>query len=162
MEIDLEKFHEIKKEAEIWYRSIDKVECPVLKRKINFNTKGLKHIKFKAWNKSRSMADQYLRLKFLRLAPAILKKSGTLQEYQETKNFERIDSNSKWKNLMVPVKYCGFIAILDYKYKVKVIVKEIYGGQPYIWSIIPFWKNKINPLTEETKKVFHEGDLEND
>ncbi len=60
-----------------------------------FNVKGLKHIKFKAWNKTRSILDQYLRFKFLRLAPAILEKSGTLQEYQETKNFERIDSNSK-------------------------------------------------------------------
>ena len=88
MNIEIDKFNKIKKEAEEWYKEINQVECPFLKRKINFNVKGLRHIKFKAWNKSRSISDQYLRLKFLRLAPAILEKSGTLQEFQEAKNFE--------------------------------------------------------------------------
>ncbi len=162
MNIDIVKFNQIKKEAEDWYKEIDLIECPFLKRNVNFNAKGLDHIKFKAWNKARSISDQYLRFKFLRLAPVILKRSGTLQEFQDTKNFERIHSNSKWKRLMVPVKYYGFIAVLGYKIKVKVIVKEIYGSQPYFWSIIPFWKNRTDPITQELKKVFHEGDLEND
>jgi len=162
MEIDIEKFNEIKEDAEEWYKKLDRADCPFLKRKVNFNAKGLDHIKFKAWNKTRPVSDQYLRLKFLRLAPKILEKSGTLQEYNETKNFERVNYGSRWQKLMVPVKYYGFVAILNYSTKVKVIVKEVAGGQPYFWSIIPFWKNKKHPITEETKKVFHEGDLEND
>lgn len=162
MEINIKKFNIIKKEAEDQYRSIDFVECPFLKRKVNFNVKGLNHIKFKAWNKTRLTSDQYLRLKFLHLAPKILKRSGTIQEYQEKNNFERIKTRGKWSQKMVSVKYHGFIAILKYEIKVKVVIKEVVGGQPYFWSIIPFWKNKKHPFTDEIKKVFHEGDLEND
>jgi hypothetical protein len=158
----MEQFNKTKQAAEAWYRQIEKVYCPFLKRNIHFNAKGLDHIKFKAWNKTRLISDQYLRFKFLRLAPAIFEKSGTLQEYNDTNNFERVKYGKRWQKLMVPVKYYGFIAILDYKIRVKVIVKEVQGGHPYFWSIIPFWKNKQHPLTEEIKKVFHEGDLEND
>jgi hypothetical protein len=163
MEIDVEKFKKIKEEAELLYRDFGKAECPCLKRKINFNAKGIDHIKFKRWNKTRPVSDQYLRLKFLKYARLILEKSGTLQEYKETKTFERLKrANSIWRQSMAPVKYYGFIAMIDYKIRVKIIVKEIEGGQPYFWSIVPFWKNYKHPITEEIKKVFHEGDLETD
>jgi hypothetical protein len=156
-----EKLEEVKKEAEEVYRNIDSVLCPYLKTKVNFNAKGLDHIKMKSWNKARLASDQYLRLKFLRLAPEVLKGSGTLQEIKETKNFERIKSVGKWQSLMKPVVYYGFIAIIR-KVKIKVIVKKIENGQPYFWSIIPYWKSQKDELCQKIKKVFHEGDLEND
>jgi hypothetical protein len=162
LKFDSERFEKIKKDAELNYRSINSVVCPFLKRKINFNVKGLDHIKFKSWNKTRLQSDQYYRLKFLKLAPIILEKTGTLQEYNETNSFERKKLRSNWSRKMVPVKYYGFIAILKYKIKVKVIVKEFEGGEPYFWSIIPFWKNKKDEINNIIKKVFHDGDLEND
>ncbi|MFH0891641.1 MAG: hypothetical protein V1867_02575 [Candidatus Falkowbacteria bacterium] len=162
MQNEIEKFLKVKEAAEIQYRKIDKIYCPFLKKNVNFNAKGLDHIKFKAWNKARLISDQYLRLKFLRLASDILAKSGTLQEYNDSKNFERVKSNSQWRQLMMPVKYYGFVAVLNYDIRVKVVVKEICGGQPYFWSIIPFWKNYKHPITDAIKKVFHDGDLEFD
>ena len=62
---------------------------------------------------------------------------------------------------MKSVTYYGFVAIIN-TIKIKVIVKKIENGQPFFWSIIPFWKTKKDPICLETKKVFHEGDLEND
>ena len=162
MDINIEKFNKVKAEAEFWYKSVKYIYCPYLKKKVHFNAKGLDHIKFKEWNKTRLVSDQFLRLKFLQLVPTILEKSGTLQEYSETKNFERKKVSSKWGKRLVPVKYYGFIALLKNTIRVKVIVKEVERGQPIFWSIIPFWKNKKNPITREIKKVFHEGDLEND
>lgn len=165
MDINKEKikrFQIIKQKAEEDYKKIDKVYNPFLRRKVSFNAKGLDHIKLKQWNKTRLLSDQFLRIKFLCLVPKIIEKSTTLQEYNETKNFERINMKSKWQKMMVPVKYYGFVSIVDYKIKIKVIVKEIVGGQPFFWSIIPFWKTKNDPILEETKKVFHDGDLEND
>ena len=137
--------------------------CPALNKNINFNTKGLDHIKFKDWNKTRLASEQYLRLKFLRKAPEILKKATTMQEYKEGKTFERVNSNSKWNKKMVNVKFYGFVTItsLDSNgmIRIKIIVKEVKGGEPYFWSIIPFWKCKKDPILEQTKKVFHDGDL---
>ena len=78
MEIGQEEFDNIKKEAEESYKKIDEVYCPYFQKNISFNIKGLNHIKFKSWNRTRLIKDQYLRLKFLYLAPEVIKKSHTL------------------------------------------------------------------------------------
>ncbi len=157
-------FDKIKKEAEENYALIKKVFCPALRRDVAFNSAGLKHIKFKHWNNHRPAVDQYLRLKFLRKAPVIIGKSGTIQEYVEQKIFERLRRNSRWEKILVEVKFYGFVAITSINngepLKFKVIVKEISGRDPIFWSIIPFWKCQKNPLLGEIKKVFHNGDLE--
>lgn len=156
-----ELFEKIKNEAEQFYKKLESVFCPYLRKKVNFNAKGLDHIKMKAWNRTRPVSDQYLRLKFLKLVPAVLQAAGTLQELHETKCMERLKFTGKWQFKMVPVKYYGFVAIIN-EIKIKIIIKEIENIQPYFWSIIPFWKTRNNEITGEIKKVFHEGDLEND
>ncbi|MFH0819648.1 MAG: hypothetical protein V1892_01310 [bacterium] len=158
---NLEKLQETKKAAEAFYENIGSVPCPYLKRSIVFNVKGLDHIKMKAWNKTRLSSDQYLRLKFLKLVPDVLRVAGTLQELLETNCMERLKFTGKWQHKMVSVKYYGFIAIIN-GIKIKIIIKEIEGVPPYFWSVIPFWKTKNNEIFGEIKKVFHEGDLEND
>ena len=156
-----EQFEKIKQDAELFYEGIDSMYCPYLRTKVNFNAKGLDHIKMKSWNKTRLISDQYLRLKFLKLVPEILQASGTLQEIHESKNFERVKNIGKWQNIMKNVTYYGFVAIVN-KVKIKIIVKKIGNGQSYFWSVIPFWKTQKDPICQQTKKVFHEGDLEND
>lgn len=161
MDVDLEKFKQIKKETETKYKEIGEIFCPFLNRKVSFNVLGLDHIKFKGWNKTRLVSDQYLRLKFvIKFAPFILSNSNTLQEYSEKRSFERIQRNSRWQAEMVPVKYYGFISIINYNIRIKIVVKEVGGGHPFFWTIIPFWKQTNDPITKEIKKVFHEGDLE--
>ncbi len=154
-------FEKVKKEAEDFYKNLDSFYCPYLKTQVKFNSKGLNHIKMKAWNKTRSVSDQYMRLKFLKLAPAVLSVTGTLQEFHETNCMERLKFIGKWQFKMVPVKYYGFVAIIN-KIKIKIIVKETSGSSPYFWSIIPFWKTQKDEICQKIKKVFHDGDLEND
>jgi len=156
---NVEQFQRVKQEAENYYKTVNAVFCPYLKSKINFNAKGLDHIKMKSWNKSRLVSDQYLRLKFLKLVQEVLKNSGTLQEFHETKNFKRIKDTGRWQSIMKPVVYYGFVAILN-NVKIKIIVKRVEGGQPYFWSVIPFWKTQRDEIFQKMKKVFHEGDLE--
>lgn len=154
-------FEAIKKEAEDSYRELDSIFCPYLKTEVKFNAKGLDHIKMKEWNKTRLIADQYLRLKFLKLVPDVLSASGTVQDYKETQSFERLKLTGKWQSKMVPVKYYGFVAIVK-SVRIKIIVKKVESSAPYFWSIIPFWKTNKDNLTGQIKKVFHEGDLERD
>ncbi len=138
-------FLKIKGEAEVFYKNIEPVYCPYLKTKVNFNSKGLEHIKMKSRNKSRPTPDQYIRLKFLKLIPLILKKSGTLQEFNKNEN----------------IRYFGFIAIIN-NIRLKIIIKQKGYNNPYFWSIIPFWKKERNKISQKIKKVFHEGDLQSD
>lgn len=159
MEVDLEKFNKAKEEAEEFYKNIGEVYCPYLKDKVSFNAKGLDHIKFKDWNKTRLALEQYMRLKLLKLAPDIIKSSHTLQEFYETNRMERQKINSQWGRRMIRVKYYGFVAVIK-NTRVKIIIKEIEGSQNFFWSIIPFWKNRKDEFSNKIKRILHEGDLE--
>ena len=55
MEFTPEKFNQIKNDAEDFYSRVGDVYCPYFSSKINFNTKGLDHLIFKSWNRTRSM-----------------------------------------------------------------------------------------------------------
>lgn len=157
MEIDVVQFEEMRRRQEQLYNSVGEVHCPVLQSNVAFNAKGIDHLKTKSWNRTRLIQDQYQRFKYLYLAPEIVRKSHTLQDYYETKRFERQKINSRWENRMVIVRYYGFIAILE-KVRIKVIIKEVEGGNKFFWSIIPFWK--VRKENNRTQKVFHEGDPE--
>jgi len=158
VEIDFKKFNKLKKESINFYNSLEKVKCPYFSDDISFNSKGMRHLKFKSWNKSRSVKDQYMRFKLLKYAPEIIKKSNTLQEVCQKKNFERIKTNTRWEDKAIEVNYYGFVAIMD-EIRIKVIIKEIIGGEKYFWSIIPCWKQDKTILN---KKILHEGNLEKD
>lgn len=158
MQIDFEKFQRIKKESTEFYNNIGKIKCPYFSDDISFNSKGMRHLKFKSWNKSRSAKDKYMRFRLLKYAPEIVKKSHTLQEYCNKNNFERIQINSRWEERMTNVNYYGFIAIVD-EIRIKIIIKETKNGEKFFWSIIPCWKQNKSILN---KKILHEGDLESD
>jgi len=159
MEIDPVKFENVKREAEESYKTIGEVYCSYFKEKVAFNVKGLNHIKLKEWNKARSVVEQYIRLRLLRLAPLVIGESHTLQEFYETNRFERQKINSRWEQRLIRVRYYGFVAIIK-NTRIKVIIKEIEGGKKFFWSIIPFWKPKRDEFGNKIKKILHEGDLE--
>ena len=100
--------------------------------------------------------DQYVRLKLLKLAPEIIKRSHTLQEIFYTQKFEKQTINSRWENRLMNVTFYGFVAIINGA-RIKIIIKEIAGGNKFFWSIIPFWKNKQKNSGENTtnKKILH-------
>jgi len=134
----------IKQQAEKFYKSVKSVECPYFKESIAFNAKGLRHIKFKRDREARKRQDQFVRLKEIRHAPAILKKSHTLQEIRREQGFVEVKTNKRKERVLKPITYYGFVAIVKdgrYEKRFKVIVKQIEGGQKHFWSIIPFWKS---------------------
>jgi hypothetical protein len=142
------EFGEIKEKAEEIYKIIGEVYCPYFQEKISFNAQGLEHLKFKQREKARPEQDQYMRFKLIHLAPEILKLSHTIQGILETKKLERIRVNSRTDILLKPVAYFEFIAVIK-RNRVKVVIKQIDGGQKFFWSIIPFWgmnKDTMNRL----------------
>jgi|SRR3989338_6495233 len=161
MSVDLEKFNKFKAEAEELYKTFGETNCPYLGTKVGFNAKGLEHIKFKARSVARSTQDQYVRFRLLKLAPDIVRKSHTLQEYFKTKKFESLKIGSEWEQKMVNITYYGFVAIVA-DMRIKVVLKQIDDGKIFFWSIIPFWKNEQKNTPNINKKILHVGDLEID
>ncbi len=157
MQIDVEKFKKIKKQAEYFYENVNFTNCPYFKEKILFNAKGLDHIKFKRWNNTRIMRDQYMRLKLIKYAPQVIKQSHTLQGHKQTKEFERVKINNRWDKLLKNVDYYELVAVYD-GIRVRVIIKQISGGKKHFWSIVPFWKQDL----ENEKRLLYNGNPEED
>ena len=151
---DLQK---IKDKVEILYKDTKPINCPYFKGVVNFNARGLDHIKFKAWNKPRYKFDQYLRLKLFYLVPEILRRSHTVQGIWYRKEWVRQKKHAKWEKIIKDVIYYEFVAVIG-KVRIKVVVKEVVGGEKFFWSIIPFWK--MNEITGERK--LYDDDLEQD
>lgn len=150
-------FIKIRDEAEIFYKTIGFVRCPYFGEKITFNAKGLKHLKFKSDKQARPYTEQYPRLKLLRFAPEVLIKSHTVQGIWKVKRFEAQKTNSRWEHVVREVVYYEFIAVLE-NVRIKVIVKEVLGGEKHFWSVIPFWG--IDKMAH--KRILHSGNPEND
>lgn len=159
MEISDERFAFVRNRAEEEYSKIGKVRCPYFGDDVHFNREGFEHLLFKAWNRTRSRVEQYIRLKLLRLAPLVISKSHTLQEYDERKMFVRQKINSRWESRLKTVRYYAFVAIFS-QARIKVIVKEIEGGVRYFYSLYPSWK-VIKDIQGE-RKVFYSGNPEID
>ncbi len=157
MKINKNKFEIQKQKAERFYKNLDFIQCPYFNEKVNFNAKGLEHLKFKRKNHSRSENDQFIRFRLLHLAPEIIKLSRTVQGISSRKTFEIIRSNNRNEHKLVNVKYFEFVAVID-NIRVRVVVKQVENSPKYFWSIIPFWKmNK-----ENGKRKVYNGNPEED
>ncbi|MBP9856250.1 MAG: hypothetical protein KBC48_03060 [Candidatus Pacebacteria bacterium] len=150
-------FEKVKEEAEKFYSSVGSVYCSYFKEKIAFNSKGIKHLRFKSDKVARTREDQYSRLKLVRYAPQILSLSRTVQGIWHTKKIENQKTHNRWERVLKLVSFYEFIAVLD-DVRVKVIVKQVEGGEKHFWSIIPFWK-----IHKETRgRLLYSGNPDHD
>jgi hypothetical protein len=152
-----ENFEETKRKAEELYKSFGEVYCPYFKSTISFDARGLEHLKFKRRGKSRLEQDQFMRLKFIHLAPEILKLSHTLQGKLETTKFEHVKTNNRWEHSLKKVTYFEFIALIK-RERCKIIIKQVGQDKLFFWSIIPYWEMNQSTMT----RVFHNGEPEED
>ncbi len=150
------QFDELKSNSEENYKKLGEINCPILKKKVSFNAKGLDHLKAKSWNHARNEHDQWMRLKLLHHASSVIKNSHTLQGIEQGNRFERIKINSRWEHKMAYVRYFEFISIED-DCRIRIIVKQIGDAQPYFWSIVPYWKQ-----TNDRRRKMFEGNPEED
>lgn len=154
---DEQDFEKVRTDAEVFYTTINKVRCPYFKEEVFFNMEGFKHLKFKSDKVARPRLEQYARLKLLNFAPQVLSLSKTVQGIWKTKHFERTRVHSRTDTILRPVTYYEFIAVLE-NVRVKIIVKQIEGGQKFFWSIIPYWRID----SENSRRVLHSGNPEHD
>jgi len=162
MEIDDLKFEDIKSRAKKYYDDLNEIRCPYLGQEVHFGSAGFEHLLTKSWNRGRSRAEQYTRLRLVRLAVKVIENSHTLQEYDERKSFVRQKTNSRWEQHAKNVFYYVFIALFpDKGIRLKVVVKQIEGGLPFFWSIYPSWRIEKDGNGSD-KKIFYSGNLEED
>ena len=148
-------FDALKKKAEQGYRSVGDVLCPYLSVPVRFNREGLEHVLFKGRGRARPRTQQETRLQLLHYAPKVIRQSHTVQGVYPTVSFVDVRRNNRRDRVRKEVTYYEFIAVVD-KIRIRVIVRQIQGGEPHFWSIIPYWKGK------GPQRRIHDGDPEND
>jgi hypothetical protein len=109
------------------YQKIGHVYCPYFHEYVHFNNKGIEHLLFRDKINKRPESDQYIRMKLLYLAPAIVSLSQTIQDYGTKIVSGKI------------AKYYIFLAMLNTT-SVKVVVRQVGNGSRHFFSIIPNWK----------------------
>ncbi|MBI5151955.1 hypothetical protein HZA39_00305 [Candidatus Peregrinibacteria bacterium] len=161
MEISREILLKLKTEVKVYYNSLKEVYCPFFSESIKFTSEGFYHIFYKNpfRPKERDKNSQFIRLKLFKLAPILLKKSATVQEYFCENRFVAVKFNKRKEKILKKIQYWGFIGIINDR-KIKVIVKQTGEGEKKFWSIIPNWTTRKSH--EDNKIITHAGDLESD
>jgi hypothetical protein len=93
---------------------------------IKINSKGFRHLIYKNEGHKRNKQNQIARFYLLKYLKPVLSKSWFYQEYLEEKN----------------TVYWSFIAIIENKIRIKIILKKVGKGNIHFWSIIPIWRSK--------------------
>lgn len=133
-----DNYIQTKEDARKLYSSYGSVKCAALDgQSVYFNSEGFNHLLYKN-KRERNKKDQFMRLKVLDLAKKIIDITTTYQEYEEVLQniLVKVMKHKEYKSL--PVKYWGFIAIIENK-KLRVVIKQIRGSNLQFWSVAPFW-----------------------
>ncbi len=141
MEIDIAYFNERKEKTRAIYSAQKNVFNPYLKSEVVFNSDGFHHLQFSA-RRERDKKEQLLKFSLLPLAIAVIKNSGTLQEYR--KGFTTIGKKAKDGFTSAKMtEYWGFVAIVGENHiKIRVILRRVGDGNITFWSVMPDVKLK--------------------
>jgi hypothetical protein len=158
---DSKKYKNAKEVAEGFFRKNSKINSAAL-GEVVLNSAGLSHLIWKDEKRKhkRDWKNQVKRFHLLQYARQILANMSYYQEYLE--NLEEIKGEHHGKVFKENkiIKYWGFIAIIEDKIRIKIILRKIGNGNIHFWSIIPIWK------TEGYKNIkivtLHKGDLKED
>lgn len=150
------KYENAKNGANNFIKKNNEIRCPALGFiKLNSNT--LLHLIYKGRHK-RDWKNQVKRFDLLKYSKKILEGMSYYQEYLECKQIVEIkDKNNIRRKVEKKVIYWSFIAVINNKIRIKLIVRKIGNGSTILWSVIPAWKQGYKEIS-----ILHTGNMEND
>ena len=158
---DQEKYAKAKSVAVRFFEKNRKIHSICL-GDIYLNSDGFMHLiwKKKAKKHKRNLTNQVKRFYLLPYIKPILKGMKYYQEYMENLEKIRLKKNKVAVFESKLVRYWAFVAVINNKIRIKVVLRKIGNGNIHFWSIIPIWK------TKEYKDVkivsLHKGNLSED
>jgi hypothetical protein len=128
--------------------------------KIKLNADGFFHLTHKDLHHKRDKKNQMKRFELLKYLKQILEGMKFYQEYLEDRTLVKVKRNKTILLETKLVRYWAFVAIINDRIRVKVILKKIGEGSIFFWSIIPSWKTRgYKPINAVN---LSKGDLKND
>ena len=155
MDIDEQKFNQVKEKAKKLYEVAGKIPCPYFGLDVVLNSDGFHHLQFSA-RRERGKDEQFLKFTLLPLALKVIKNSGTVQEMRsDLRPFGKKGKDGFTS--MKLVTYWALIAIVgeENKIKIKVILRKVGDGNVIFWSVMPYLKLK-------NSQKLYAGDIEDE
>lgn len=110
--------------------------------RVVFNSEGLLHLIEKNEKHRRDWKDQIKRFQILKYVKPVLEGMRYYQEYRENLENVRIKKHGIPRCVMKIARYWAFVAVINDKIRIKIILKKIGDGQIIFWSVLPFWKTR--------------------
>lgn len=154
----LSRYKKERAEADEYYKKVGEILCPFFGKMIVFTAEGFNHLIYSD-GRERDKSNQLLKFDLLRIAPEIIGKSGTLQEYRKQLcKYGKRKTNGFFDTK--EMEFWGFVAIVkshDEYIKIKIILRRVGDGNITFWSVMPDGNIKV-------KDTYHlaTGDLSED
>ena len=135
---DQHDLHEIIRQAKSAYDAQEIIHCPFFEGPVTLSADGFYHLTNKPNRQPRNVNEQKLKLRLLKKALRIIRKTGTIQEYRC--NMEKFGGPAKdGFTKMKQVEHWAFHHIVGEKkqFLIRVIVRRIGDGKIHFWSVMP-------------------------
>lgn len=138
---DQDKYDKAKEAAHNYFQKNRKIRSPLL-GVVHLNSDGFLHLVYgdKNHKQKRDWKNQVKRFHLVSYIKRIIEGMGFHQEYMEQYQTVTIMQHKKKVPANKLVKYWGFVAVIDNKIRVKLILRQVGNGNIHFWSVIPFWK----------------------
>ena len=135
---DHHDLREIIRQAKSAYSAQETILCPFFEGPVALTADGFNHLTHKPNRHPRNVNEQKFKLRLLKKALRVIRKTGTLQEYRR----EMIKFGEPAKDgftKMKQVEYWAFHHIVGEKkqFLIRVIVRRIGDGKIHFWSVMP-------------------------
>ena len=142
--IDEAKYEAAKTAAHNYFDKNRKIQSLALGT-VYLNSDGFMHLIFadRHHKQKRDVKNQLKRFHLLTHTRRILEKMVMYQEYDEQQQTVVVKQQKRKLTESRLVKYWDFIAVIDNKIRVKLVLRQVGNGNIHFWSIIPFWKTRF-------------------
>lgn len=138
---EIEKYNRAKQFAIDFFARNKQIKSLALGN-VYLNSDGFMHLIFQNKKHRRDTKNQIKRFYLLRYIKTVLESMKYYQEYFERLENVEIRHQNKTDFVYKKVIYWGFIAVIDNKIRIKIILKKVSDRQIIFWSIIPYWKTE--------------------
>ncbi|MFH0770793.1 MAG: hypothetical protein V1926_05485 [Candidatus Peregrinibacteria bacterium] len=158
---DQEKYDAAREAAHNYFQRNQKIQSPVLGT-VHLNSDGFLHLVYgdKHHKQKRDWKNQLKRFHLVTYTRRIIEGMGFYQEFLEQYQTVMVKEQKHEVPASKLVKYWGFVAVIDNRIRVKIILRQVGNGNIHFWSVIPFWKTKYYKDIQLTD--LSTGDLEGD
>ena len=140
---DQEKYETARMAAHNYFQKNAKIQSPILGT-VHLNSDGFLHLIYgdKHHKNKRDWKNQVKRFHLVSYTRRIIEGMSFYQEYLEQYQTVIVKQQKHKVPESKIVRYWGFVAVIDNKIRVKLILRQIGNGNIHFWSVIPFWKTQ--------------------